>query len=325
MSDQDASQGGASPTDQGGAPQIERLSAAVVTTDRRHRGKWLFVGWTTEGLPFASYHQEDLTEQARESALQFVSAGLDPRRVPYSRVRPVEYVLTGPAIDFADTPARRAEDHIRYTVTNADGERIEIALGELALLGAIVDARVPWQASSSHLGADFAVSAVPLYTVFVPPPGAPADSCVGIVFRSTFRGAGNEPAFRGFVRQTLGRLLVVDESQSRQHRKGYLLVAGRIAGIRPKGGLASTLLALRRIGLVDFSDQWIRSLGMSGQRAKAAAARMLRAVGMADVSDEALERMMDVRPDYDVDPLETEQLIALAEGMYKAARRALRE
>lgn len=305
-------------------PDIDTLSAVVVTTARERRGEWMFVGWTADGLPAATGDQRALSEGARRSAVLYQGAGLEPRRIPYARVTPVEYAMTGAAIDFADTRSRRAEDQIRYSVLDGSGQRQDIALGELAVLGAIVEAKDPWQASAGGPEADIAISTVPFYTLFVPQPGSRVDSCVAMLFRSTIPGSGNEAAFRSFVRQTVGRLLVLDESQPRRQRKGYLRVAGRLAGSMPTGGLSRTLLWMRSLGLVDFSDQWIRSLGMRGQLAKVHLARVMRSFGLVDVSDDALERMKDVRPDYDIDPLDTEQVTALAEGMYKAAREALR-
>ena len=82
-------------------------------------------------------------------------------------------------------------------------------------------------------------------------------------------------------------------------------------------------MALRRIGLLSFSDEWLRDLGRARRRAKGHLARALRAAGLAEVDDAVLDELTDPRPDYDVDRLESEQLIDLAEGMFAAARQAL--
>lgn len=306
-------------------PVIDRLAAAVVTTARNRRGQWLFVGWAPDERPAATTDPARLSEDALRAAQLYQGAGLSPRRIPYAKVAPVEYVMTGSAIDFADTADKMAEDQIRYTVVDAGGDRRDIALGELAALGAIADARVPWQATGNPIAADVAVSAVPLFTIFAPQPGRPPDACVALLFRSAIPSMGNTAAFHAFVRQTLSRLLVLDESQPKQNRKGYLDVAGRLAGPLPSGGVAGTLLWLRRLGLVDFSDQWIRNARSSGTRAQGRLARLLRAVGLAYVSDDVLEQLTDARPDYDIEPLETEQLVDLAAAMYEVARKALKK
>ncbi len=305
-------------------PTIDQIAAAVVSTARRRSGNWLFVGWTADGLPAATGDASRLSEGARQAVALNQGAGLPPRRVPYERVVPVEYVLTGSAIDYADTDQRRAEDQIRYTVTDATGEQREIALGELAVLGAIADTREPWQSMAGGPGTEVAVSAVALYTVFAPPPGKRPDTCVALLFRPTIPAAGNEAAFGSFARQSISRLLILDESQPPERRKGYLRVAGRLAGTSPKGGLASTLVWLRRVGLVDFSDPWLQDMRSTGRRAQGHLARLLRAAQLVDISDDVLEELAHPRPDYDIDPLETEQLFHLAEGMYEVARKALR-
>jgi hypothetical protein len=52
--------------------------------------------------------------------------------------------------------------------------------------------------------------------------------------------------------------------------------------------------------------------------------RALRALGMVEISDDILDELTNPRPDYDVDQLETSQLIDMASAMADAARRTLR-
>jgi hypothetical protein len=305
-------------------PLIHDLAAAVVSTAPGVRGKLLYVGWTADGAPAATPTAGGLSEDARASLTAFRGSGLTPRRVPYAALVPSEYVATGPAIDYADSPGRRAEDQVRYTVVDSQEATRDVAIGELSVLQAIADARAPFQALARGTGGELTVDTVPLYTVFVGLPDAQEGTGLAIMFRPTVAGRTNEAAFRSFVRLTVGRLLVLDESAPRELRKGYLDVAGRVAGVGPKGGFLETLVTLRKLGFVDFSDNWLRDMQMASRKAQGQFLRVLRALGMVEIEDEILDELTNPRPDYDVDQLETGRLLDLASAMADAARRALR-
>jgi len=307
------------------SPPLDQLTSAVVSTARGVRGHWLFVGWTAERLPAAATSLDGLTDIARHSLAIHRGARFEPRKVPYATLIPVAYVLTGSAIDFSDTAHRRAEDQVSYTVVDAAGQRRDMALGEMAVLGAIVAAREPWQSLEAPPGPGTAVNAVPLYTLFTPLPGVRADTGLALLFDATIPGASNAPAFRSFIRHTVGRLLVLDESQPPATRKGYLDVAGRLAGTPPTGGFLATLVWMRRMGMVEFEDTWLQGLRQRGRQTRGAFIRALRAFGLVQVDDALLSELSDPRPDYDVDALELEKLIDMAGEMYKVARRALAE
>jgi hypothetical protein len=305
-------------------PTIERLAAAVVSTARGVRGHALYAGWTAEGLPAAAASSQALAPPARKALAACRGARLLPRKVPFSTIVPVTYVLTGAAIDFADTPQRRAEDQISYTVLDAAGQRREVALGELGVLWAITTAREPWQDLVSGRSAEAAVSAIALYTLFAPIPGIDPQTGMAMLFDPTLPGGTNAPAFRSFVRHTIGRLLILDESLPPQARKGYMEVAGRLAGLPPRGGLLQALVWLRQTGFVEFDDAWLRGLQRTGRHAQGGLLRLLRALGMVEVSDDLLHELADVRPDYDIDRLDMDRLVDLAAEMHAAATRALR-
>lgn len=304
-------------------PVIDDLTAAVVSTARGVRGRWLFVGWTAERMPAATTMLEGLSEVSRQDLAAYRGSRLNPRKVPYATLIPVAYVLTGSAIDFADSMERRAEDQVSYTVVDASGQRRDIAIGELAALGAIVAAREPWQSHSGSSALQMAVDAVPVYTLFTTLPGVRADTGLAMLFDTTVPGSSNEAAFRSFVRHTVGRLLVLDESQPPASRKGYLEVAGRLAGTPPKGGLSGSLVWMRRAGLVDFDDPWLQRFRQRGRRSRGTFIRALRGLGMVEASDELLADLSDSRPDYDVDQLDLDKLISMADEMYKVAQRMI--
>jgi hypothetical protein len=310
------------PVDGAETGVIDLLCAAVVSTARGVRGRSIFVGWTSEGLPAASTQLTGLTDKARESLRRYRGSGLPPRRVPYAALVPVTYVLTGSAVDFADTETRRAEDQVNYTVVDAAGRRRVIALGERGVLGGIAASRDPWQSTvdgSAGIGA-LAVDAVPLYTVFAPLPGARADTGLAMLFEPTLPGETNEPAFRSFVRNTISRLLMLDESQPVKSRKGYVEAAGKLASTPPRDSALQLLVWLRRAGLVEFSDPWLQGLRQSRRKVKGRFLKTMRSIGFVEVDDELLDELLNPRPDYDIDPLEIDQLLDLAEQMYQVAR-----
>ncbi|MEO8083808.1 MAG: hypothetical protein ABI780_08305 [Ardenticatenales bacterium] len=302
------------------APEVvvERLAAAVMSTAKGVRGRVLYVGWSEDDLPAATGRRDGLSDGARQALDHYRATGLDVRKVPFARLVPASYLICGPVIDFADTRDRVAEDQVQYSCLDATGERRDYAIGELGILRGITLARQPWQAYTGG-GMELAVSTVPLYSVFAPLPDPTGETGLALLFEPTIPGASNEAAFRSFVRMTIGRLLVLDESQPPGSRRGYLDVAGRVAGVPPKGGLLGTLVRLRGMGFVEFDDSWLRDMQRRGKQLQGGMIRFLRAIGMVEVTDGLLNELTDPRPDYDVDPLDTARLVDMAEQMYGVA------
>lgn len=304
-------------------PVLEALCAALVSTARGVQGHWFFVGWSPEGLPAACTDVADLGEGARRELAAFRASRLEPRRLPFASLIPAQLVTVGAAVDYADGQGRRAEDQVRLSIVDAAGEQREVALGELALLGGIAAASEPWQTHPERSRSALAVDTVPQYTVFTALPGSRADTGLALLFQSTLEGGSNEPAFRSFVRNVIGRLLVLDESTPASDRKGYLDVAGKAAGVPPQSGVLASLLWLRRAGLVTFEDGWLQRVQGRGRRMKSGMLRALRGMGLVDISDEMLAEMADSRPDYDVDQLDLAPMLAMAQEMYLTGRRHL--
>jgi hypothetical protein len=298
---------------------IRRLAAAVASTAPRNEVPWLFVGWNAADRPMAARDPANLSADALRAFQQFRRAGLWPRQVPFASLEAVEYAFTGPAVDFADSKGQVAEDQIQYVVLDENGERREVHLGELALLEGIVQAAEPWQAALGGNSAELAQSAIRYHTVLLPHPDGPIQRGLAILFRPTLSASGNEAAFGAFVRYSLSRLLVLDESQPDGRRKGYLEAAARHAGLSPDD-VSGLLQWLRRLGFVDFEDAWIESLQRRRAGAVVAALRVLRKMGMVDVGNDRLKEMAEARPSYDLDALDTSGLVGLAEAMYWAAR-----
>jgi hypothetical protein len=306
-----------------GAGGLGLLSAAVVSTAKATKGRWLFVGWDDHDRPATAESLAGLGPAARRAYHVYRESGLWPRQVRWTSLEAVEYVLTGPAVDFADHGGQLAQDQLQYVVLDARGDRSEIALGELAVLEAIVSAREPWQRVGESSSAEIAKSAVLLYTLFLPNPGAPPGTGLALLFRPTIPQSGNEPAFRAFVRQSLGRLLVLDESQPAGSRKGYLDAAAELASLPPESGVGSLLVRLRELGFIDFEDSWLRGAYRRMGSVRAGFLRALRVFGAVEISDDVLHEIAHPRPDYDLDALAMGQLVALAEAMYWRAHEAL--
>ena len=287
-------------------------------------GNWRFVGWNTFDRPATARDVANLAEEAQHAFVLYRESGLWPRQVPFADLEAVEYVLTGPAIDFADHGSTLAQDQVQYVVLDGGGDRRDVALGELALLEGIAQARTPWQTVGKSVSAEMATSAIQYRTVFVPHPEGPAARGLALLFRPTLPESGNDAAFRSFARQTLSRLLVLDESAAVVQRKGYLEAAAQVAGAPPGGGAVGALTWLRRFGMVDFSDNWLKGWHRHRARAQMALVKILRSIGVVEISAERMAQIADARPDYRVDDLETDGLIDLAEAMFWAARTALR-
>ncbi len=298
---------------------VRRLAAAVASTAPKSEAPWHFVGWNAADRPVATRDPALLSNDALREFRQFRRSGLWPRQVPFAELEAVEYAFTGPAMDFSDTVGQVAEDQIQYVVLDEQGERREVHLGELGLLEATVQAAEPWQAAAQGGSAELAQSAVRYHTVILGHPDGPAQRGLAIVFRPTLSASGNEAAFHAFVRYSLSRLLVLDESQPQSARKGYLEAAANRAGLSPDD-VHGLLSWLRRVGLVDFDDAWLNSLEKRRAGAVVTAIKVLRKMGMVDVGNDRLEEMSDARPSYDLDALDTSGLVGLAEAMYWAAR-----
>lgn len=291
--------------------------------ERAKRGAMLFVGWTKDGRPSITRELNDLDENAKESLEAFKMSGLPIRKISSTELIPVEYSFTGPAIDFKDKSDTKAEDLITFGVIDEEGETKRISIGERRILNAIVNSNSPWQNISSTKLGDFAVEARSMYTLVIPSHEDEDD--LAILFNPTLEGESNEATFKSFIRQTIGRLLVLDESQKPGERKGYLQAAAQFAGEKSKSmNSLDMFLKLRNMGLIDFRDEWLDGLQQSGRNIAAGGLKFARALGLVDFSDETLERFKDPLPYYDVDKLDVDKLIKLAEKMYHIANRAIK-
>lgn len=301
--------------------QIKRLCSVV----RRAYGgrELLFIGWTKEGKPTVTDNEDHLADEVQESFSAFQTSGLGLREIKYSNLTTVEYAYTGRAIDFRDQDLTKAEDLIIYGIKDQEGASKPISLSELTVLQSIVNAQTPWQDIGPSKMGEIAVSAKPMYTLFVPTPEMARGSALAILFKPTIEGESNEASFKSFIRQTIGRLLVLDESQEPRNRKGYLKAAAKFAGKRGTKGTLDILFALRAAGLVEFEDQWLENFSQRKRNMVAKGLKIARLLGFVEVNDDTIERYRHPLPYYDVDLLDINQLFNLADAMERAARQVL--
>lgn len=298
--------------------KLNILSAVICSTEAR-REKTFFIGWNGRGNPVVVEDQNLLTDEAQQSYDAHRMAGLRTKTADFTQINPLEYILTGEAVDFKDTKERKAEDLVTFQVNDGNGRSKTIYLPERLLFQAIVDANEPFQDTGGSRLLMSITSARSMYTLLVPAPEMGRGAALAILFKPTIEGQANEPDFKAFIRQAVGKLLVLDESQPREGQKGYLEAAAKVAGTNFKGGPLDTLFALRKLGLVDFKDEAIESLRKRGRELLSKGLKIGRLFGLIDVSNERLERITSPMPDYDVDKLDIAQLFELAEAMLEVA------
>lgn len=304
--------------------QIDQLSAVVQPRGGRIQSTPLFVGWAADGRPMVATSGTMLSEAAQKSFRANQSAGLPIHQIDYREVTAVNYGHTGEAIDYTDTPGRPAEDLIVYSIKDQENKSVDAPLGERAILDAIVNSSTPWQdAGRSRMG-DVAVAAKPMYTLFVPTPEMIHGEALAVLFPPLIPRESNEATYKSFVRNTLGRLLVLDESQPRENMKGYLQAAKRHAGLRADDDSIGALVMLKKLGIVDFNEGWMDKMAQQKRNMGAGLLKFARDIGLVDVSDDMLDNMRQPLPNYNIDDLKLSELLGLVSDMSDIAHNRLR-
>src|SRR3989344_1584278 len=294
----------------GNNSQIDLLSTVV-----RNPGGTLYLGWTKDGRPSIGKYDGDLTRSALESLQSSQAAGIRIREIRYRGVVPYEYRYTGSAVDFSDDPTSysKTEDLIKYGIVDSDGTQKVIHVGEADILQSISENNIPWQSVDFSTSTEIAVSAKPMYSVFVPQKGETHSACV-LLFKPSIKGESNEAVFKSFVRETIGRLLILDELQEPEKRKGYLEVAAKLTK-GPKSGDAADFIRM----FVDVDDELAKKINKTARGIFAKFAGMF-----IEFDEETLENIKNPLPNYDVDTLDTEKLVGLASQMAQVARRQIK-
>ncbi len=321
--DQGSRSGGFSQKEQEKAGQIDRLSGVFrVAGSRRYGDESAFIGWTKDDQPTVAMSETQLTQQARESYTNFQISGLAIKRISYKVLTAAEYVSTGSAVDFQDKGSKKAEDLLTYQIMSA-GNHKSIAIPELMILQAIIEASDdPWQEIGHSKIGDLAVTAKSMFTLFLPTPNAGEGTVLAVLFKPVIEDESNESAFKGFIRQTLGRLLILDESQVLQCQKGYVKAAAGLAGSKSRGTGEVILRSLKNLGFIDYDEESLEGIRRTGREFKA---KMLGLVNFfVDVGEGRIEEAKHPRPYYDIDSLDVEQLVELSRRMLAVGQRYLR-
>lgn len=300
------------------AGQISRISGVFIT----RRSELVFVGWTSFGNPIAGNGSDILSLSARRDYQSFEDSSLEPKRIPYSDIFPVDYSCVGTAIDFKDTEEQKAEDQVILSIKRAEDAQ-EIQVTERVILKAIVDAREePWQ-EINHSGSIGEMVIVPreMYTLFLPTKRG-EKSGLAVLFKPSTSGESNRAVFKVFVQEVLTRLLVLDEGQrTKKSRKGYLEAVSEVTkGKRRIGLVQKVLRGLQDGGFIDIKEETI--VNPKGGLV-AAILEKARDYFDIDITDADIEMVRNPIPDYDLKSFDLRRLFGLAEKMLQKAEEFL--
>jgi len=283
------------------------------------RGKRIYLGWTTDDLPTIADSQSSLVGRAYDEVELYKTVEMPVEELVFEDVKPVIHVSTAQAIDVKDHGMRKSEDIIVYKVSDQKGNKVNYPLGELSILEAIATVRKPWESLlGSELSGESVIESGSMFTLFITNKDDPTIA-TALLFKPLLIGGSNQASFRSFVRNTLGKLLEMDESQKPSERKGYIRVAGKYY----KEGKDKT--SFMDLFLTYESDE-AREAALKKQRKKRAkTARTLRKLKIIQISDEDLELVENPLNDYDLDALSLKELVMMAREFYELAKRQIKK
>lgn len=267
----------------------------------------IFIGWDEKGAPgvsrFLSADAQKDFESAQASGASFPSFQTE-------NIRCFEFSTLGKGIDYPGS----VEDVIPVNVRDENGELRTLNLGEGAILKgiewALFASRNEDHAWNSIIGMDLindgsgVSSTIPIYTVMFQDSRVENGALCALLFRPIISGASNESSVFRFAKAVIKQLLVIDESQPPKGRKGYIMMAARATKGGYKTGLADVIL--------DMNDQATQE---AVGKFKASGLKLLRTLGIAEVSDELIKEVSDPLPNYNVDSLDRKGLCDLASAM----------
>lgn len=278
------------------------------------QGRPVFIGWTAQGIPAITTTENELSQVAQKSYFENRKSKQQLDLLQYSNIIPVDYLKTGQPIDYQDTPQHKAEDLLSYSVLDSNGDQKSLTIGELNMLEGISNGVSIWQDLGKLDRDEIAATAKQMYTLFVEEEKQSGEA-YAFMFQPPIEGQSNEVSFKSFIRQTLGKLLVLDESQNPSNRKGYIEAA---ADLTDGHGLSKLGMILNFF--YDFGDDKYDP----GNRFKAGIYNFARKIGFYEITDEQLEEMRRGLPYYDVDTMDLTTLMGVAKSMYKAAYNSFR-
>lgn len=281
--------------------QIVRLSLVG-----RNGRSPVFIGWDKNDTPSASeYASDEVIEDfkaAKESGASFPNVGPE--------ITCFEFSSLGKGIDYPGSK----EDVIPVNAKDKDGRSVILNLGEISLLKALSwsldEEKNVWNSiSGSNLVEDSSGvrSTVPIYTLLFQDNRVQNGGMCALLFKPLVFSS-NEDTFIRFSKGVIKQLLIIDESQPPDARKGYIRVAAQAS----KGGLKKGLADL----IFDTADQeTAKALG----NAKASGLKLLQTLGIAEISDELIKEIKDPLPNYNIQNLDNKSLLELANAMEELA------
>lgn len=287
----------------------------LVAATRYSRSGKVYLGLTSEDLPVCTTSPDDLTSNTLRS-IEIYEDG--SKKIPNLNLSglptPVKVNYVGAIMDFEDTGDSISEDIVNISITDEKGSRRPLKIGELALLKAISSSSNPWQMIPEISASDSKVSTKLMYTIFVEKDDLGTDRDIALILKSSLPNDTNEIAFRSFVKDVLNKLLKNDDDQPEGRKRGYREILDNKSQPESEGGILG----------------WFISADPKGPSVEnqlyAKGARILRAVGLAEISDETLQALEEpTQVDTgDLDELSTEKLLKVATAFYEKAYHALR-
>ena len=284
------------------SPQISRLSLVV-----KYSRSPIFIGWDKNGSVAAS---SNATQEAIDDFQSAKQSGASFPNISSDRIFCFEYSSMGKAIDY---PATK-EDVITVNARNEAGEVVSLNIGEGTILKAIewsLDPDHVWNSvaeTSSRDDGSGVSSTAQLYTLIFQDNRTQSGAVCALLFKPLRKGDSNENDFIKFTKAVVKQLLIIDESQPSEGRKGYISVAARAS----KGGY--------KTGLADiFFDTTDAATVTALSNAKAGGLKLLQVLGIAEVSDELISEVRDPLPSYNVNSLDLKGLSDLISAMKELA------
>lgn len=222
-------------------------------------------------------------------------------------------------MDYKDQPGKFAEDAVSIGIEHADGRKEGIAVKELDILRAIIEAKQQWQDATEGSLLTETHEADQYYTLLLPKGG---DNEAYALLLTPDQTGGNQIKFKTLVREIIARFLALDEQQPPHMRKGYMEDAARISAKYKPNEPNGFVKFLGDMGLVaiEKDDQVERpKVPFYVQTIK-----FLKSAGLVDADTSELSILEDPLPSYNIDNLKIEQFFELAEEMYRTGWRKIK-
>jgi|WetSurMetagenome_2_1015567.scaffolds.fasta_scaffold51911_2 hypothetical protein len=261
----------------------------------------IFIGWNDNGAPAVSSSISDLSAEANADFQSARESGAGFPGVPNPNVLCFEYSSLGKGIDYPGS----SEDVIPVNARDGSRKLVVLNIGEGTILRAINMSLMDENVWNSLAGVDKVddgsgvTSTTPMYTLLFQDNRVLNGAVCALLF-SPMVTISNENTFFRFAKAVIKQLLVIDESQPSEGRKGYITAAAKASNTSVKTGIADLFF--------DTSDA--KTAKMVGN-AKAGGLKLLRALKIADVTDEFINEVKDPLPTYNIDSLEKKGLSEL--------------